>query len=434
MKLKEKILDYVSTAKNFLNEKVLEPSKKIIHAFLEKDGSKKAKKYLSIIPEYTKQYLENQALKKEHIFIRYLLKELFIYFIIAFSFFFLVFFVNQILLALQDLLSKRVPLGKAMTLMFYSLPMVIAQSAPFGTLVGFLMCLGRIMSDNEILVLRTTGTSFFQLLIPVIAMGLVISIFSFFVNDYLLPAGNLKFRELTREIKFSNPAALIEPNSIQRMNSGQVIFVIGDVTDDKISDIVVFDQDPEGRQRIIVGEQTDLMSPENRDVSMQLRLHYPSVVQFDKDKNSNYEYLQSDFLTLNMFEKSTDVSSSGSNPSEMTSTDLVRYIKTLRKNGNVSTYHLNSYRFEFHKRFAMPFGSLFFAFLAFPLSILFGKNNGQTIGLIIGILISVLYWTFMMLSFGFGPMKGWNPFISMWGANIVLGVFALVFYLNLVKR
>ena len=434
MKLKAKILKLISLLTNFLNEKVVEPAKTFFHAFMDRSDSKKIKKYLSIVPEYSKNFLETQSQKKEHIFIRYLIKELFIYFIVAFSFFFLVFFVNEILLVLQDLLSKRVPFRKAMTLMFYALPSVIAQSAPFGTLVGFLMCLGRIMSDNEILVLRTTGTSFAQLLVPVILMGFVISLFSFFVNDYFLPVGTVKFRELLREIRFSNPSALIESNSIQRMNSGQVIFVIGDVSDDKISDLVVFDQDSEGRQRIIVGEQSVIMSPENRNISMQLRLQSPSVVQFDKDKNSNYEFLHSDFLTLNMFEKSTDSSSSIGTPSEMTSLDMYRHIKAMLKNGNASTYTLNSFRFEFHKRFSMPFGSLFFAFLAFPLSILFGKNNGQTIGLIIGILISLLYWTFMMLAIGFGPQRNWSPFFSMWGTNIVLGIIGFSFYMSLVKK
>ena len=41
-----------------------------------------------------------------HVFYRYLLKELFLYFFVAFLFFFVIFFGNQILLAIQKILEK----------------------------------------------------------------------------------------------------------------------------------------------------------------------------------------------------------------------------------------------------------------------------------------------------------------------------------------
>ena len=92
-----------------------------------------------------------------HVLIVYLVKELLLYFLIAFLFFFMVFFVNQILLMAEDILKKRVPVMDVARLMSYSLPFIIAQSAPFATLVGFLMCLGRMMTDNEIMVIRASG-------------------------------------------------------------------------------------------------------------------------------------------------------------------------------------------------------------------------------------------------------------------------------------
>ena len=122
-------------------------------------------------------FINEKILKtNSHVMMRYLVKELLLYFTIAFLFFFLVFFCNQILLLVQDILRKHVPLIEVMKLMSYSLPFIIAQSAPFGTLVGFLMCIGRLMTDNEILILRATGTSFFRLSLPVIILGVLISI------------------------------------------------------------------------------------------------------------------------------------------------------------------------------------------------------------------------------------------------------------------
>ncbi len=78
---------------------------------------------------------------KSHVITRYIVKELLLYFFIAFLFFFFVFFVNQILLMAEELLKKHVQLVDVVKLVTYSLPFVVAQSAPFATLVGFLMCL-----------------------------------------------------------------------------------------------------------------------------------------------------------------------------------------------------------------------------------------------------------------------------------------------------
>ncbi|MDE7383701.1 MAG: LptF/LptG family permease, partial [Treponemataceae bacterium] len=47
----------------------------------------------------------------DRVLLRYLVKELMLYFFVAFLFFFMVFFVNQILLLAESILRKRVPFG-----------------------------------------------------------------------------------------------------------------------------------------------------------------------------------------------------------------------------------------------------------------------------------------------------------------------------------
>ena len=197
--------------------------------------------YFENIKEFWVFVKENVFKTNSHVMMRYLVRELLLYFLIAFLFFFLVFFCNQILLLVQDILRKQVPIIEVMKLMSYSLPFIIAQSAPFGTLVGFLMCMGRLMTDNEILILRATGTSFFRLSLPVIILGVFISIGSFFVNDYLLPLGTIEYNKLYKQIIFSNPNVEMESNSIKKTSNS--ILVIGDVNDRYVSDLLLFDSD-----------------------------------------------------------------------------------------------------------------------------------------------------------------------------------------------
>ena len=74
------------------------------------------------------------------------------------------------------------------------------------------------------------------------------------------------------------------------------------------------------------------------------------------------------------------------------------------------------------------------AVVAFPLSLIFGREDGQTLGLIFGIILSVLYWAATILGQMFGIRGGYNGFWMMWTPNFVLGLLGILLYLRLKKK
>ena len=391
----------------------------------------KVSRVLEFIDRIQTKYLKKGQLKN-YVLVRYIVKELLLYFVVAFLFFFMIFFCNQILLLAEQILKKRVPFADVCRLIAYTLPSVIAQSAPFATLVGFLMCLGRLMSDNEILIIRASGQSYAVVMIPVLILGLVISIFSFFVNDYLLPVGTINYNKLYRKIIASNPGIEIEPNTIKRLNDSTI--VIGDVKDGVVSDLVFFDRGNDGSQRIIVAGKSTLLSAKKDGVLMQMNMSDAVVSFLDTKNRRNFDVLDSGATTLNIFDSSIFGTNYAASPREMTSFDLGRTIKNMRSKKSYSQRQLNRYVMEYNKKFSMPFGSIFFAFLALPLAFLFGKHNGQTIGLIIGLFICVLYWAMMILGQIFSSRNGLNGFIMMWLPDTVIGIAGVLFYLALKRK
>lgn len=394
---------------------------------------------LKNISEKVKYFMQEPSEKNasemgvnRYVLVRYLMKELFLYFFIAFLFFFMVFFVNQILLVAENILKKRVPLFDVVRLISYSLPMIIAQSAPFATLVGFLMCLGRLATDNEVLILRASGQSYKLILIPVLVLGLLISIGSFFVNDYLLPLGTIKYNHLLREIATSNPAIELESNSVKRTNNRTL--VIGSVNGDNVSDLVFFDIDNKGQERIIISNESVVKKSDEKGVLMKLFMNNSIVIFFDGINKKNYDYMVSDSMILNMLESSFDGEFKNTTPREMTSFDLYKKIKEMEKKKNFTKTDMNKHKLEFHKKFSMPFGSIFFAILALPLALLFGKHNGQSLGLIIGLFISVFYWAISIVGQIFSSKTGMYGSIVMWLPNILIGMFGIFFLLKLLKK
>lgn len=370
---------------------------------------------------------------KNHILIKYLIKDLFLYFLVSFLFFFMIFFVNQILLTVEDLLSKSAPFADVMRVMWYSLPFIIAQSAPFATLVGFLMSLGGMMSSNEILIFRASGFSFFKILVPVAFLGILISIGSFFVNDYLLPLGTMRYNKLMRKIMSSTPSIELESNSVKRLDTTEV--VMGQVSEHNVSDIILFDTDND-KDRIIIAGDSTLIGAKNEGVLMQLDMNNSLVISMDRYNRNNYEVMDSKKTILNVFD-STVLGNYGRSAREMTTYDLTKVLKDMKENAAEDPSQkprLNIWTMEFHKKFALPFGSIFFAFLAFSIAFLFGKHNGQTLGLFLGLVICVLYWAMQIMGQLFVQRVGLPAFWCIWVPNMVIGVVGIAFLLVLIKK
>lgn len=368
---------------------------------------------------------------RSNILVKYIAKELFLYFFVCFLFFFVVFFVNQILLLAETILRQRVPLPSVLKLIAYCLPAIIAQSAPFATLVGFLMCLGRMVTDNEILILRASGQRYSLILIPVLIMGILISIFSFVMNDYFLPLGTLNYNRMRTKIIQSNPAVQIESNSIKKMKGTSL--VIGNAKDTEVDDLVILDK-TSNEMRIIVAGKSSVEKSETEGVLMELNMDDTLVFLLDKNEKSNYDVVHADSMKLNMFESLISTNSQVVSPREMTSYDLHKSIQKLKKENELTKKQMNIYELEYHKKFSIPFGSIFFAILAFPLALVFGRKDGQTLGLIFGIIISVMYWAATILGQLFGLRGGYDGFWMMWGPNIFIGILGGLLYLRLRRK
>lgn len=377
------------------------------------------------------QLVSKPSVLGKKILIKYLYRELFYYFLICFAFLFVVFFANQILLIGEDMLSKRAPFKDVAKIMIYSTPALIAQSAPFATLVGFLMCLGRMASDNEILIFRASGFSFRSILYPVLILGMTISLVSFFVNDYLLPLGTIKYNQLYRQIMRSNPTVVLEPNSVKQIGNSTV--VIGDVNDSKVSDIIFFTKRASDQETVIIAGESSLAGAKNQGVLLQLDMSEAMMTTFDLNDFSNYDVLSAEKTILNIFD-SVITGHSGKNPREMTFYDLRKEIKSMKADPDEDYIRINTWLMEYYKKFAIPFGSIFFAFLAFSIAFLFGKHNGLTMGLFTGIIICVLYWAMQISGQLLVTRVNMDSFLCIWVPNILILVIALFLSINLIRK
>ena len=112
----------------------------------------------------------------------------------------------------------------------------------------------------------------------------------------------------------------------------------------------------------------------------------------------------------------------------MTSLDLYRDIQEKIKEG-AAERTLNIYMMEFSKKFSIPFGAFFFVLLAAAISGA-GKLHNQSVGFVLGLLICVAYWAFLMGGQTLALSRDLNGSLAVWLPNIMLFVSAIFFFVR----
>jgi hypothetical protein len=256
----------------------------------------------------------------------YVGREFLLSFAVAFLFFFFIFFVNQVLVMAEDIFSRNVPFWDVVRLVIYSLPWVVALSFPLGSLVGALMAVGRLTTDNEVLALGALGVPSRQILVPLLALGFAFTLVSFVMNDYFMPLGNIRFAEIYRRILYTNPAVELEPRSVKRYEDTTI--VTGDIEGTTIKDLLIIDRTAERNRRIITAKGASLSENAEQKGVISLTLDEVFSQVSNPRERERYEYtLSREMIYTILLKNIGGVTIGGLNPSYQSSVDVWREIR-----------------------------------------------------------------------------------------------------------
>jgi len=402
----------------------------------------------------------------------YVTKEVLFSFWVAFSFFVLIFIVNQILFNAEILLARKVPLFEVILLILFSIPSILAISAPNGALVGVLMAAGRLSTDNEVLAFQALGLSLKKIFVPVFFLGIIFSLGSFIINDYLLPLGQINYMKLYKELVFSSPELELSPYTFKNYQNSTII--TAGLLNGVYEHLIIIDKTAEQKSRLIYAQNARL-DKSGKDQGI-IKLVMEDVVSIVPDKPKNdFEYLTASEMEYNILLSSMTDSVQSITPREMSSIDVFREIEKKKEsfdkrlvdwnnqiyqfrfdlksnyltmldqlvestsslnlierdvsppldrlmaqlNRDISDRSIFTWEMELYQKFSIPLACVLFVILAFPLG-LYNKRSGRTVGFGIGILIAVLYYGLIIGSRTVGIQLQLPPFISMFFPNFVI--------------
>jgi lipopolysaccharide export system permease protein len=326
------------------------------------------------------------------------------------------------LVKIADLvINKGVDIVSVSKLFLFMIPYLLKYTLPIAALVGVLLSLGRLSSDNEIIAIRSSGVNLFSLILPLLIVGLILSLVLAVFNDRVISYAHYATRKTLVEVGMKNPTTAFEPGVFINSFQKYVLFIYR-IEENRLYNVRIYE--PQGEEkptRTIVARQGEFIVIPEKNI-IKLKLTDGTSDEPDPENPANFYKLnfKNYFMTLNM-NQSKDSSQVEKKPKDMTIAELEREIAKLKKD-NINPAPLIT---EMHEKISLAFSSLIFILIGCPLAII-TRRREKSINFGIAFLVVGVYYLLLIGSEALSLQAVVAPATAMWTPNIVLGIIGAI--------
>jgi lipopolysaccharide export system permease protein len=281
-----------------------------------------------------------------------------------------------------------------------SIPANVYILLPIAALLGTLFALAQMNANSEYTVMRASGASVQQILMPLAALGLGLAVTGFLLAEFVVPAAeSLSVR--ARAYSGNTKTITQKFKSGFWFREGRTFINISSVLPDKtLTDVRVFQFDKNG-------ELTLLMTAATASHEGETQWKLEDVVQqaFTRERIESKaiaELTWSSVLTPNM------LSVLQMQPDRLTASSLWEYTQHLRKNNQKS----NRFEAALWGKLLYPLACVVLMMLALPFSQNSRRSGGVSSRIFIGILVGLVFVLSNRLFSFLGQLYNWPPSLA----------------------
>jgi lipopolysaccharide export system permease protein len=178
---------------------------------------------------------------------RYLVRQFFPVFFVAVSMFMLLVCLIDLFGNLVRYLNYEVPLDQILLVSLYYIPKSMSYALPISSLFAAAYILGDLYARNELTSIFSAGIPFWRFSLPLVLIGLMVSLFSFFFEDrVVIPTFKLK-NDLGR-LLLHQPRTESNSDIVIKARNGRLIYSVDYYDDDSTSlvGVSIIEQTGEG--------------------------------------------------------------------------------------------------------------------------------------------------------------------------------------------
>jgi lipopolysaccharide export system permease protein len=353
---------------------------------------------------------------------RYVFREILTPFLLGLAVFTFVLLLARLLKLIELVVNRGLPFTRILELLAYLMPPFLEVTLPMAMLLAILVAFGRLSADAEMVALRSSGVSLYQLLPPVATFVLLAALVTLALSTEGRPWGNRSLRRALWDIARTHAAAGLKPQVFNDEFPGLVIYAEQiDGRENRLGHVLISDdRDPQQRNTVFAREGWMLADSDAQTVT--LRLMNGRIVSTDVASRASY---QTDFesydVNLDLRDALAGLREETSRPAELGVAALAASIAAKEVAGTPHHAEL----VEWHRKFAIPFACVVFGLIAVPLGVEPSravKSRGFAVSLV------VIFCYYILLSAGQAlGERGLVPAaIGLWLPNVVLGTAGVI--------
>lgn len=319
-----------------------------------------------------------------------------------------------------DIIRNHAAISTVLEYLLNLTPLMIYTITPLSVLIAVLVTLGVFQRSNELTAMKATGISLYRMIVPIFVIAAIISVALFSFDQFYLPTANRRQEALRSIIKGKPPRTFLRPDrqwifGEKKQGVPERIFYYEffDSTDNQFANLTIFEFEPNSFQlarRIFAANV-------HWEPHLQQWVFEKGWVRTFKDGTvSSYKpfdvHVFPQIGETPQYFKKEDLQSS-----EMTFTELARYIHDLRQSG----FDTLPLRVQLNKKLAYPLVTLVMAILAVPFALSTGKRGSLT-GVAVAIGVAIAYWVAAGLFEAMGNVNTLPAALAAWSPDLLFAL------------
>lgn len=355
-------------------------------------------------------------------------KELMSPFILGLLIFTFILLTNRILKLMDLVVNKGVGLDEVIKLIIYLLPSFFMLTIPMSVLLAILITLGRLAADGELIAMKASGISLYQILPPFIALCVTGFLLTNMLSLLLLPQGNRAFRNQLFSLSKRHSEANLQERIFNDDFEGLIIYINEIPGQGKhMQGIVISDKRESEVPSLIIGEEGMIISDQN-EMKVTLRLFNGSI---HRAANDSLTYQKAIFKTYDMNLQLSNEESENDTEVKYSEQSIAALLKLLTDQSKEKK-SLIKIQTEIHKRFAFPFACVVLGLVGIPFGA-YRRKGTRSYGFVLCIIILFLYYVFLNFGETMAKRGILYPALGIWLPNVVLGIIGC-YLLSVVGR
>jgi len=278
--------------------------------------------------------------------------------------------------------------GQMVRMILYLVPDIVVFALPAATLMAVLVAFLRLSADSEIIAMKASGISLYQMLPPVVMLSLAGFVIALLMSVFAVPWGNRSFKDLAFQIAESRADMGIKERIFCEPFDNVTFYVNHfSARDHLMKDLFVVDRrDKTATNTIVAKEGKILFHPKKRSIT--LRFVDGTIFVVDKGLASARTIRFDTYdLNIGLQDIMSALQSRKKHASEMGVGELIEKIKTT----NRKTRMYDKMKIKLYEKISVPLAVFIMGLIGAPLGARI-KGKGRSTGVGISLVIFLAYY------------------------------------------